>query len=132
MSEPLSPVLTTDECWEFLATQEIGRLATAVGGHPEIFPLNFTVADHHVYFRTKPGTKLAEVAVNSHVALEADRWDETVALSVVVRGTARILERDAEVAAAEATGLVSYVEDGKDVWVRISPTEITGRRLVRD
>lgn len=126
-----SPTLTEDECWEFLATQHVGRLATAVGGEPEIFPLNFAVAGRAVYLKTRPGTKLAEMAVNARVALEADQWDDDVARSVVVHGTAEILERDADLATADATGLRSYLEDGKNVWVRITPTQVTGRRLLR-
>ncbi|AEG43222.1 pyridoxamine 5'-phosphate oxidase family protein [Isoptericola variabilis] len=121
--------LTEDECWELLAQQKVGRLATAVGGEPEIFPVNYAVADRLVYLRTSPGTKLAELAVNGRVALEADRLAVDVAESVVVKGTAEILETDADLSMAEATGLVTYAGGGKDVWVRITPAEVTGRRL---
>ncbi|WP_277207934.1 pyridoxamine 5'-phosphate oxidase family protein [Isoptericola croceus] len=123
--------LTEDECWELLRTQPVGRLATAVAGEPDIFPVSFAAADGHVYFRTYPGSKLVEVAVNARVAFEADEWTPEVATSVVVKGTAEILEHDADVAAAEATGLVSYLDDGKNVWVRIVPEALTGRRLTR-
>lgn len=130
-SRQSTTVLTADECWEFLDLQPVGRLATAVGGWPEIFPVTFTVADRHVYFKTHPGTKLAELAVNAHVAFEADQWGPDVAYSVVLKGTAEILERDADREAAEATGLRSYLQDGKSIWVRITPQEVTGRRLSR-
>lgn len=123
--------LTEDACWEFLRDRPVGRLATAVAGEPDIFPVSFAAADGHVYFRTYPGSKLVEVAVNTRVALEADEWSPEVATSVVVKGTAEILERDADLAAAEATGLVSYQDDGKNVWVRITPSTISGRRLTR-
>ncbi|GAA1976584.1 pyridoxamine 5'-phosphate oxidase family protein [Isoptericola halotolerans] len=123
--------LSADECWEFLGDRPVGRLATAVAGEPDIFPISFAVAERHVVFRTHPGSKLVEVAVNARVAFEADEWTPEVATSVVVKGTAEILDRDADVAAAEATGLVSYLDDGKDVWVRITPTTVTGRRLTR-
>ncbi|WP_407319211.1 pyridoxamine 5'-phosphate oxidase family protein [Isoptericola halotolerans] len=123
--------LTEDACWEFLRDRPVGRLATAVAGEPDIFPVSFAAADGHVYFRTYPGSKLVEVAVNTRVALEADEWSPEVATSVVVKGTAEILEHDADLAAAEATGLVSYQDDGKNVWVRITPATISGRRLTR-
>ncbi|GAA1718051.1 pyridoxamine 5'-phosphate oxidase family protein [Isoptericola hypogeus] len=124
-------ILTEDECWEFLEGQTVGRLATAVGGDPEIFPVNFAVAERQVYLKTRPGTKLVEIAVNSHVAFEADEWGPDVARSVVLKGTAEILDHDADLAAAEATGLRSYLQDGKNVWVRIAPAEVSGRRLSR-
>ncbi|MGF0115446.1 pyridoxamine 5'-phosphate oxidase family protein [Promicromonospora sp. Marseille-Q5078] len=131
---PTAPVtlLTEDASWEFLRTRSVGRLATAVGGEAEIFPVSFAVGDGVLYFRTRPGTKLVELTVNSRVAFEADEWGETVATSVVMKGTARILETDAELAAARATGLVSFQDDDKDVWVSITPTELSGRRLERD
>jgi len=130
---PTAPVtlLTEDDSWEFLRTQSVGRLATAVGGEAEIFPVSFAVGDGVLYFRTRPGTKLVELTVNSRVAFEADEWGETVATSVVVKGTARILETDAELEAARATGLVSYQDDDKNVWVSITPAELSGRRLER-
>lgn len=130
---PTAPVtlLTEDDSWEFLRTRSVGRLATAVGGEAEIFPVSFAVGDGVLYFRTRPGTKLVELTVNSRVAFEADEWGETVATSVVVKGTARILETDAELAAARATGLVSFQDDDKNVWVSITPTELSGRRLER-
>ncbi|GAA4717203.1 pyridoxamine 5'-phosphate oxidase family protein [Isoptericola chiayiensis] len=123
--------LTTEECWEVLADRPVGRLATAAGGDPEIFPVSFGVADGHVYFVTKPGSKLVELVVNSRVAFEADEWTEQAAVSVVVKGTAEMLETDADLAQAEAIGIIPFVDDGKNVWVRITPSEVTGRRLTR-
>jgi nitroimidazol reductase NimA-like FMN-containing flavoprotein (pyridoxamine 5'-phosphate oxidase superfamily) len=131
MSTTPATLLTEDDSWEFLRTQSVGRLATAVGGEAEIFPVNFAAGDGVLYFRTRPGTKLVELTVNSRVAFEADEWGETVATSVVVKGTARILETDAELGPAEATGLVSFQDDGKNVWVSITPTEVSGRRITR-
>ncbi|MCA5892181.1 pyridoxamine 5'-phosphate oxidase family protein [Isoptericola sp. NEAU-Y5] len=128
---PATTELTTDECWEFLDLQPIGRLATAAGGEAEIFPVSFAVADRQIYLRTRPGSKLVELAVNSKVAFEADQWGAEVAYSVVLKGIAEILEHDADLAAAEATGLHSFLADGKNRWVRITPTEVSGRRLVR-
>ncbi|MDO8143347.1 MULTISPECIES: pyridoxamine 5'-phosphate oxidase family protein [Isoptericola] len=123
--------LTPDECWAVLAAQPIGRLATAVAGEPEIFPVSHAVADGHVYFLTRPGSKLVEVTVNNRVAFEADEWRFDTASSVVLKGTAEVLEKDEDIAAAEATELVPYLDDGKNVWVRITPTEMSGRRLTR-
>ena len=123
--------MTEDECWEFLSMQPIGRLGTTVDGEPEIFPLNFAVADRAIYFHTIPGTKVAEVAVDAKVAFEVDQWGPEIAYSVLVKGTAEILETDADIAAAESTNLVSYLDDTRDTWVRITPAAVTGRRLTR-
>jgi nitroimidazol reductase NimA-like FMN-containing flavoprotein (pyridoxamine 5'-phosphate oxidase superfamily) len=123
--------MTEAECWEFLSMQPIGRLGTAVAGEPEIFPLNFAVADRAIYFHTIPGTKVAEVAITGKVAFEVDQWGPDIAYSVIVKGTAEVLEDDVDIAAAESTNLVSYLDDTLDTWVRITPTDVTGRRLQR-
>lgn len=123
--------LTEDEAWEFLAQQPVGRLATAVAGEPDIWPLNHAVGDRALYVHTTPGSKLAELAVNHAVAYEADRWDDAAVTSVVLKGTAEILEHDADLAEAEGTGLETFTATPKDVWVRVVPREISGRRYAR-
>lgn len=124
--------LTEEECWELLALQQVGRLATAAGGVPEIFPVNYAVTARAIYLRTTPGSKLVEMAINSRVAFETDQWGADVAYSVVVKGVAMMLESDVDIAEAEATGLVTYSDDvPRDVWVRITPVEVTGRRFTR-
>jgi uncharacterized protein len=129
-SGPMEP-LTEDECWEFIRTQRVGRIATAAVGEPEIFPINFAVGNRVLYFNTAPGTKLTEVTVNAKVAFEVDQWSADIAYSVMAQGTAEILETDADVADAESTGLVSFLDTDKPVWVRLTPTNVTGRRFTR-
>ncbi|PZR52602.1 pyridoxamine 5'-phosphate oxidase family protein [Xylanimonas oleitrophica] len=133
MSDPTSVVtpLSEDEAWELLGLQPMGRLATAVAGEPEIFPVNHAVAGRRVYVRTSPGSKLAEIAINGNVAFEVDQMSADLAYSVVVKGTAEILEKDADLTEAEATGLITYDDLPKNVWLRITPREISGRRFAR-
>ena len=124
--------LTEDESWEFLGMQPVGRLATAAAGEPEIYPVNFAASNRRVFVRTAPGSKLASVAVNGRVAFEVDQLGADLAYSVVVKGTAEILADDADITDAEATGLLTYQdEESKEVWLRITPTEISGRRFAR-
>ncbi|GAB6936993.1 pyridoxamine 5'-phosphate oxidase family protein [Isoptericola variabilis] len=129
-SLPSQTVLTEEESWELLAGQKLGRLATSVAGEPEIFPVSFAVSGQRIFLRTKPGTKLAEVTISPRVAFEADELGDDAAWSVVVKGRAQVLERDADLDEARATGLVTYVDDGKTVWIRITPSDVSGRRLV--
>ena len=124
--------LTEDESWEFLGLQPVGRLATAAAGEPEIFPVNYATSNRRIFVRTAPGSKLASVAVNGRVAFEADQMSADLAYSVVVKGTAEILTEDADITDAEATGLLTYQdEESKEVWLRITATEISGRRFAR-
>lgn len=122
--------LTDDECWALLESQPVGRLATAVGGEADIFPVNFAVSERALLINTTPGSKLAEVAVNRRVAFEVDEVGPGGAQSVVVKGAAEILYARADLERARATGLVTYTANDKDEWIQITPTEISGFRLV--
>ena len=49
-------------------------------------------ADNVIYLRTAPGTKLLELSINDHVALEIDHVSDIDAMSVVVKGRAERVE----------------------------------------
>jgi nitroimidazol reductase NimA-like FMN-containing flavoprotein (pyridoxamine 5'-phosphate oxidase superfamily) len=124
-------VLTESECWELMARTEVGRLAVCVGTGPEIFPVNFVTDNRTVLTRTAEGTKLAAVSVNPQVAFEADGLDTVRgdAWSVVVRGTARVLDKLNDVYAARELPLVPWDATPKPIFVRIEPATISGRRF---
>ena len=124
-------VLSEAECWRLLGEAEIGRLALAPAGSPDIFPVTFTVADRALYFRTAPGSKLLDLSVNPSVAFEIDGWDERSAFSVVVKGTAERLEKQADIDAADLLPLVPWLPTLKYRWVRIVPTSVSGHSFVR-
>jgi len=123
-------VLEPETCWALLGAEEVGRLALAVAGQPEIFPLNFAVVDAAIVFRTGEGTKLLAVAIGPAVAFEVDGYDpvEGTAWSVVVKGWAE------EVPTYEqlddlAFPVFPWSATPKGRFVRIRPTEISGRRF---
>lgn len=123
--------LPTDQCWQLLRSTSLGRIAVSAAGLVDIFPINYAVneAARTMYFRTAPGTKLLELAINDHVALEIDGHDEFEAWSVVVKGRAERVERQSEMDAAERLGLEPWIPTLKYRWVRIDPIEISGRRF---
>lgn len=123
--------LSEEECWNLLARGELGRLAVAVNDEPEIFPVNYVVDGPRVLFRTAPGSKLAELAVNPHVAFEVDEYDDTFGASVVLKGVAERLELQVEIDAADALPLTPWIPTLKYRWVRITPVSLTGRRFER-
>jgi nitroimidazol reductase NimA-like FMN-containing flavoprotein (pyridoxamine 5'-phosphate oxidase superfamily) len=127
-SDPITE-LDRDEAWKLLKGQAVGRLAVSVAGQPDVFPVNFHANDTSIVFRTAPGSKLLEVTINATVAFETDSYNTDEAWSVVVKGRAHVLDKQAEIFAAEAIGLRSWVPTIKTVFVRIVPTEVTGRRF---
>lgn len=129
-NEPLKE-LSTDECWEYLRSSTLGRIALSVGGDVDIYPLNFYADGTTILFRTAPGTKLLELTVNHRVALETDGHTDADAWSVVVKGTARPLELQSEIDEADASPLEPWAPTLKYRYVRIEPTELTGRYFER-
>lgn len=121
--------LTDDQAWKLVEGTKHGRLVVTVGGEPDIFPVNYAVADRKLYLRTAPGNKLAELTINSQVLFETDGILSEEAWSVVVRGTARALGQSSEIAAAESLNLKPWVPTLKDFYVEIEPTSVSGRHF---
>ena len=76
MTETPVQVLGPEEAWELLGSGEVGRLATCVGGVPDVYPVNYHAADGKIILRTGEGTKLSELAVNDRVAFETDSYTD--------------------------------------------------------
>ncbi|MBK5239506.1 MAG: pyridoxamine 5'-phosphate oxidase family protein [Actinomycetales bacterium] len=131
--DDLNPIehLSNDAAWEFLMSETVGRLAVSVGTQPDIFPVNYVGHDSKVYFRTAEGTKLLELTINTHVAFEADGYDETSAWSVVVIGSALAIESQSMIDILNTLPLHPFAPTLKYVWVEITPTELRGRSFKR-
>ena len=133
---PIEMVLDSierDECLVLLRSQSIGRLAVADHGYypPHIVPVNFTVDDECVVFRSNPGLKFKLSILAQHsVSFEVDSIDEAgrMAWSVVVQGRAELLSKE-EAAAVPLGPLQPWAPGERQEWVRITPFTITGRRL---
>ena len=121
--------LSTEAALERLATKTLGRLVVRSGEDVELFPLNYTVHDGKIFFRTAEGTKLFHLAFHKDVLIEADDadLDESVAWSVIVKGEARILTSHSEVLAAEDLPLKPWTPSLKYNFVEITPREVSGR-----
>lgn len=128
-----SPVRELDEqeCWDRVASAPFGRLALSVLDDVDIVPVNAILSKGDLYFRTAPGSKLAELTANPRVAFEVDGYDDDTAFSVVVKGTAERLERQADVDAADTLPLTPWIPTLKYRWVRIRPDSVSGRAFRR-
>ncbi len=63
-------VISADECYLLLATQQIGRLGVNADHYPLIFPVNYALDEAGVIvIRTNVGTKLA-AADHANVSFE--------------------------------------------------------------
>jgi hypothetical protein len=123
--------LTPHESWRLLAAADIGRIAVCYDETPEIFPVNYVVANGTVVFRTSPGLKHVSARLGQVVALEADGVDRDtgIAWSVIVKGRARDVSTPQELAVVEQLPLRPVHAGAKPLFVRIEPDQVTGRRF---
>lgn len=125
--------LSVEECLQLLASHPVGRLAVIVDGVPEIYPVNFLLHEGRVLFRTDPGSKLHGLQRTPTVSFEVDEFDESdeTGWSVLFKGNAAEVTDPLEVEHAAALPLHLWAFGDQTRWVRITPTEITGRRIWR-
>jgi nitroimidazol reductase NimA-like FMN-containing flavoprotein (pyridoxamine 5'-phosphate oxidase superfamily) len=124
-------VLSPVECLSLLAPGGVGRVGFTSAEGIVILPVNFAVAGKIIVFRTAPDTLLAAHG-NAPVSFEADRLDEThrAGWSVLVQGHAHTVTSEREVQRLEqATRLAPWAGGARDVYVRITPARISGRRI---
>ena len=124
-------VLTIDECNDRIMQAPVGRVAFMSKGDPLVLPVNHAFVNGSIVFRTSIGEKLAAADRRAPVSFEVDGWDVSgrSGWSVVVRGTAERVDDAQEVEELENLGLVSWASPNAAKWIRIRPTEITGRSL---
>lgn len=123
--------LSPELCWKALESNTLGRLAVMHEDEIHIFPINYAVDGAKIYFRTAAGSKLLALTDRPQVAMEIDAFDDDAAYSVVVKGGAEWVESPSEVAAADALPLTAWIPTLKLRWVRIWPSEVTGRVFQR-
>jgi len=128
---PAEEHLDEAACWAHLHSAGLGRLATVAKGIVDIFPINYLAKDGLIYFKTAPGSKLVSLTAAPLVALEADGFDGRWHWSVVVHGRAERLDSDQEIEESGIMNFEPWSHTPKFNYVRITPTDITGRRIDR-
>src|SRR3954451_17105562 len=123
--------LSPSECLALLATEQIGRVVYSDRQGPLAVPVNFRLDDETIIFRTAPNNSLAaHLRESSTCAFEVDRIDPTTrsGWSVVVRGSGALVRHPA--VASDQTWPVPWPDGTREFVIRITPLEVTGRRLV--
>lgn len=124
-------MLSPAECLYFLQPGGVGRIGFASAAGIIMVPVNFAVAAKTVVFRTAPDTLLALYA-NGQVSFETDRFDEAThqGWSVLVLGHAHKVTAEREIRQLQdRTDLQPWADGARDVYVRITPTQISGRQV---
>lgn len=123
--------LGVGECRRLLGTHGVGRVGVSTSDGPVILPVNYILLEDSVAFRTAPGAPPASAAGNL-VAFEVDRVDDALSQgwSVVVVGMARVVTDPVQVRLLDARPhSLPWAGGERGLWITISPTRITGRRI---
>lgn len=123
-------VLTEDECYERLASEQLGRIVVRRKDDMDIFPVNYVVDERCIYLRSAEGNKVFTIALNHDVLFEVDVVNDGTAWSVVVKGEASLLTRSDEIAHADSLPLKPWLPTLKYNYVKITPNKISGRSFL--
>jgi uncharacterized protein len=118
-------------CWRLLSAEGIGRIGVIVDSAPEIYPVNHVVYGESIVFRTDVGTKLRGLERSPSVCFQIDGVDlvDHTGWSVLVKGSATVVVDPDELRVTNALPLRYWALGVKDHWVRVRPSEVTGRRI---
>lgn len=125
-------VLPPKRCLELLSSTTVGRIAFAGKEGPVLLPLNYRVVDDAVVVRTSGSGTLGQLAGSDvEVVFEVDYHAPTArsAWSVLVRGTARVVEDPQVLASVEVSRVVSWVPGEHALVLSIPIDQITGRSV---
>jgi nitroimidazol reductase NimA-like FMN-containing flavoprotein (pyridoxamine 5'-phosphate oxidase superfamily) len=123
--------LSPAECFDLLEPGGIGRFGFTSAEGIMMLPVNFAVTRKTIIFRTAPDTLLA-LSAKGQVSFQTDGLDEALreGWSVLVHGYAHTVTDERDVQHLEdRTHLEPWAPGARDVYVRITPIQISGRRI---
>ena len=127
---PLQQLATT-ECWSLLRSTPVGRVIFTDHALPAALPVNYVISGTSIIFRTSPRSPLAHATEDQVVAFEIDHVDPVSwsGWSVLVVGVAQPVREGSQMLRATELGLATWAGDGLDLFIRITPGQVTGRVL---
>ncbi len=137
MADRVIEELEEAESLRLISAGGVGRIAYMSRFGPAVLPVNYRWHDGAVVFRTARHSALDEdlktgIAGGDYtVAFEIDEIDVPgrQGWSVLIQGPAHHVESAAERAAAEQSGVEPWPAGERELFVRIVPSRVTGRRI---
>jgi len=118
------------ECLELLANQRVGRVAYCDDLGPVVLPVNYALDQETVLIQISPHSTLARNLRSARASFQIDEFDyyNQSGWSVLVRGDAAYVD-DADLPADDDRPH-AWAEGERTLHVRITPHDISGRRLM--
>jgi nitroimidazol reductase NimA-like FMN-containing flavoprotein (pyridoxamine 5'-phosphate oxidase superfamily) len=129
--------LAEEECLRLVSGQEVGRIAFTGRFGPTVLPVNYRLFEGTIVFRTGADSPLDEdlrtgiAHAEYKVAFEIDEIDAATrqGWSVLIQGPAHHVTSPEEHAGVAQAGVTPWPDETKELYMRIVPTRITGRRI---
>ena len=136
MADRVIEELDEDQCLNLISGGGIGRIAYVGRFGPAVLPVNYALRDGAVVFRTAANGPLDEDlrtgidGADYKVAFEIDSIDMATqqGWSVLIQGPAHHVT-SAEQDAVREAGVEPWAPGPRELFVRIVPSRITGRRV---
>jgi nitroimidazol reductase NimA-like FMN-containing flavoprotein (pyridoxamine 5'-phosphate oxidase superfamily) len=131
--------LDAAECLRLVAGQQIGRIAYNGRTGPMVIPVNYRLFEGSIVFRTAQGSAM-DVDLTTGIedaeyliAFEIDELypDRHEGWSVLIHGSAHHVTAEDERLSVARAGVTPWVSGVRDLYMRIRPTHIAGRRVTR-
>jgi nitroimidazol reductase NimA-like FMN-containing flavoprotein (pyridoxamine 5'-phosphate oxidase superfamily) len=131
--------LDAAECLRLIAAGGVGRIGYLGRFGPTILPVNFALHGQTIVFRTGQHSPMGEdlrtgiADAEYKVAFEVDEISPATkeGWSILVQGAVHHVDSKAELAAVQQSGVQAWPGGEKDLFIRIVPDHITGRRIRR-
>jgi nitroimidazol reductase NimA-like FMN-containing flavoprotein (pyridoxamine 5'-phosphate oxidase superfamily) len=136
MADRVMEELDENECLRLIGQGGIGRIAYVGRFGPAVLPVNYKLQGGAIVFRTTQNGPLDEDlrtgidGADYKVAFEIDEIDPAArrGWSVLIQGPAHHVE-GADLDEARRAGVEPWAPGNRELFVRIVPSRITGRRV---
>ena len=131
-AHPVIAELSPAECRQLLAPGGVGRFLFMADRGPVAVPVNYGMLGGDIVFLTSESGRVAGATrPGSLVSFSVDRVDDALAegWSVLASGAATVLPDPAGRAVAARLGIEPWAGGQRDLVIRLTPREITGRRI---
>ena len=136
-SQPVLEHLDEAECLRLISPGGIGRIAYSGRYGPTVLPVNYRLHQGSIVFRTARDSPTDEdlrtgiAQAEYKVAFEIDDIDAAAheGWSVLIQGPAHHVESEVEQASVLAAGVDPWPGGDRELFLRIVPSRITGRRI---
>lgn len=134
MPEPAE--LSYAQCRELIGSGVLGRVAFADDHGIAVLPVNYSVVNESIIFRTSAYSTLARVPIHetktAAVSFQVDQvdYDTKTGWSVLARGATEVIDDDDELAHIKRTwDPEPWASGPRPIYIRLRFKELSGRRL---